>query len=163
MDSANSNSASPRPKSIWPMFVGAFLLFLLFGVVVQWLVSTTDKAAFDEDAIRAKERYEILAKVKEENAALTTGYAWADRAKGTVRIPLDRALELAVASLSTQGQPRPAYPIDPATAMGAALKPGGFAAPAIRPRRRVGLRGAAISGSHPARSPGRHRPAGVPT
>ena len=57
-----------------------------------------------------------------------TGYGWADQAKGTVRIPLDRAMELTVAKLAAQGEPRPAYPIDPNVPLGSAVKPGGLAA-----------------------------------
>lgn len=125
--------APRREKSIWPMFVGTFVLFLLFAVVVQYMVSSVDRSAFDEEAIRAKQRQEILAKVTEENAKLTNGYGWADQAKGMIRIPIDRAMELTVARLSAQGEPRAAGPIDPATSQGSALKPGGFAAPQPTP------------------------------
>jgi len=127
------HSNAPREKSIWPMFFGAFVLFALFAVVVQWILSSGDKSAFDEEAIRAKQRYEILAKIQEENKNLTTAYAWADQAKGTVRIPLDRAMELAVAKLAAQGEPRPAYPVDPNIPLGSAVKPGGLAAPQPTP------------------------------
>jgi hypothetical protein len=122
-----------RKKSIWPMFFGAFVLFALFAAGVQWLVSSGDRALWDEEALRAKQRYDILAKIQEENTSLTTSYAWADRAKGTVRIPVDRAIELTLVRLSEQGEPRPAYPVDPATSKGSALKPGGLAAPAPTP------------------------------
>lgn len=115
------------------MFAGAFVLFALFAVLVQWMVSSGDREAFDEDAIRAKERYEILKKVQDENAGLTSGYAWADRAKGTVRIPLERAMELAVAELSAQGEPKPAGAIDPNVPHASAVKPGGLAAPQPTP------------------------------
>ncbi|MEY3480022.1 MAG: hypothetical protein RIQ71_797 [Verrucomicrobiota bacterium] len=115
------------------MFAGAFVLFALFAVLVQWMVSSGDGEAFDEDAIRAKERYEILKKVQDENAGLTSGYAWADRAKGTVRIPLERAMELAVAELSAQGEPKPAGAIDPNVPHASAVKPGGLAAPQPTP------------------------------
>lgn len=110
------------------MFVGAFVIFAVFAVFVQWMVSSGDRESFDEEAIRSKERYEILKKIDEENAGLITGYAWADRAKGTVRIPLDRAEEMAVAKLSAQGEPRPAGAIDPNVPLGSAVKPGGLAA-----------------------------------
>lgn len=133
MDPAKTQPAAPRGKSIWPMFAGAFVLFALFAVFVQWMLSSGNRELFDEDGIRAKERYEILKKVQDENATLTTAYAWADRAKGTVRIPLDRAMELAVAKLSAQGEPRPAYPVDPKLPLGSAVKPGGFAAPQPTP------------------------------
>lgn len=132
MEHPTHNPGSERPRSIWPMFAGAFLLFLLFGVAVQWIVSSTDRTTFDEEAQRAVQRMEILAKVNEENAALTTTYGWLDRAKGTVRIPVDRAVELAVAKLA-QIAPHPAYPVDPSVPLGSALKPGGLAAPAPTP------------------------------
>ena len=122
------NRPAPREKSIWPMFAGAFVLFALFALGVVWMLRSGDPASYDEEAIRAKERYDILAKITEENKALTTGYGWADRAKGTVRIPLDRAMELTVAKLATQGEPRPAYPVDPNVPLGSAVKPGGLAA-----------------------------------
>lgn len=133
MDPAASSTNPRRTKSIWPIFVGAIVLFLVFAAAVQWLVSSVDRAAFDEEAVRAKQRYEILKKVTDESAAQTTGYAWVDRAKGTVRIPLDRAMELAVEKLSAQGEPRPANAVDPVAAAGSALKPGGFAAPQPSP------------------------------
>ena len=117
-----------KSKSIWPMFTGAFVLFALFAIFGQWMLNSGDRAAFDEEAIRSKERYEILKKIEDENNNLTTGYAWADRAKGTVRLPLDRAMELAEKQLSAQGEPRPAYPVDPNIPLGSAVKPGGFAA-----------------------------------
>lgn len=133
MDPATSNNTAARGKSIWPMFAGAVVLFLLFAGFVQWMRASTDRAAFDEEAIRAAQRYEILAKVTDENTKLTTGYAWIDQAKGIVRIPLDRAMELAVKKMSAQGRPRPAYPVDPSLPLGSAVKPGGFAVPAATP------------------------------
>jgi len=126
--SAAPHSTAPREKSIWPMFVGAFVLFVIFALAVQWMLGSGDKASYDEEAIRAKERYDILAKIQEDNKNLTTGYGWADQAKGTVRIPLDRAMELTVAKLAAQGEPRPAYPVDPNVPLGSAVKPGGLAA-----------------------------------
>ena len=131
MDHGTHSTA--RRKSIWPMFIGAFVIFAVFAAVVQFLLKSGDRELFDEEAIRSKERYEILKKINDENAGLTTGYAWADRAKGTVRIPLDRAMELAVAQLSAQGEPRPAYPIDPNAPLGSAVKPGGLAVPQPTP------------------------------
>jgi len=126
-------SPAPREKSIWPMFAGALVLFALFAFGVFWMLRSGDPASYNEEAIRAKERYDILAKVQEENKNLTSGYGWADQAKGTVRIPLDRAMEMAVAELAAQGGPRPAYPMDPNVPLGSAVKPGGFAAPQPTP------------------------------
>jgi len=122
-----------KSKSIWPMFAGTFVIFALFALAVQWMVNSGDRQAFDEEAIRAKQRYEILQKINDENNNLTASYAWADRAKETVRIPLDLAMELAVQKLSVQGEPRSAYAVDPAAPLGSAVKPGGLAAPQPTP------------------------------
>ena len=122
------HSTAPREKSIWPMFAGTFVLFALFAGFVFWMLRSGDPGSFDEEAIRAKERYDILAKVQGENKDLTTAYGWVDQAKGTVRIPTDRAMAMAVAKLSAQVGPRPAYPIDLNVPLGSAVKPGGFAA-----------------------------------
>ncbi|MGA1123286.1 MAG: hypothetical protein ACO3YO_01695 [Chthoniobacterales bacterium] len=125
---SHAPTSTGKSKSIWPMFVGAFAIFAVFAVLVQWLLNTGNRQIADQDAARAKERVEILKIINDENAALTTGYGWADRAKGTVRIPLDRAMEMAVARLSAQGEPRPADAIDPNIPLGSAVKPGGLAA-----------------------------------
>jgi hypothetical protein len=37
-------------------------------------------------------------------------------------------MEMAVAKLAAQGEPRPAYPVDPNVPLGSAIKPGGLAA-----------------------------------
>ena len=133
MDVPQTNSTAKTGKSILPMFIGTFLLFVLFAAIVQWMLSTSDRAAFDEDAIRAQQRYEILAKINEENTKLTDEYAWIDPAKKTVRIPVDRAMELTVQRLAAQGEPNPAYQVDPNIPLGSAVKPGGLAAPQPTP------------------------------
>lgn len=133
MDAPQTTSTEKTGKSIWPMFVGTFLLFILFAAIVQWMLASSDRAAFDEDAIRAQQRYEILAKIKEENTKLTDEYAWIDQAKKTVRIPVARAMELIVQRLAAQGEPKPAYPVDPNIPLGSAVKPGGLAAPQPTP------------------------------
>lgn len=124
-----SSNTTTREKSVWPMFFGAFAMFLLFAAAVTWLLSSTMPGIYDEGAARAAERYEILKKINEENDKLLEGYAWVDQAKGTVRIPLEQAMTLTVKKLSAQGEPRPAYPLDPTVPLGSAVKPGGLAAP----------------------------------
>jgi len=133
MDPATPQSAAPREKSIWPMFVGTMAMFVIFAVAVQWMLSRGEVDASTEEAQRAAERYEILAKLRAESEAETTGYGWVDRDAGLVRIPLEEAMALAVARLSAQGEPRPAYPVDPLVPLGSALKPGGLAAPQPTP------------------------------
>ena len=53
------HSTAPREKSIWPMFAGTFVLFALFAGFVFWMLRSGDPGSFDEEAIRAKERYDL--------------------------------------------------------------------------------------------------------
>jgi hypothetical protein len=48
----------------------------------------------DLAAKRALERRQFLREVKDAEATLTSTYAWQDQAKGIVRLPVQRALEL---------------------------------------------------------------------
>lgn len=128
-----TETTTPRTKSIWPMFVGGLVMFAFFAVAGQWLLTVGNRGLLDEETIRAKERRDILVKVKLDNADLLSGYAWIDRAKGTVRIPLDRAVELTTATLAAQGSPHPANLIDTNVALGSIVKPGGLAVPPPTP------------------------------
>ncbi len=47
-------------------------------------------------AKRAAERRQFLREVKDAEATLISTYAWQDQAKGIVRVPVQRALELVV-------------------------------------------------------------------
>lgn len=126
-------TAARRKKSIWPMFFGTLAMFALFAVAGRSLLSIGNRGLVDEETVRAKERRDILAKVNLDNAGLTTGYAWVDRDKGIVRIPLDRAVELTTARLAAQGVPKPAAAIDPSISLESIVKPGGLAVPAPTP------------------------------
>ena len=64
----------------------------------------------DEDAARAAERAKAYPDLQAENAKKLENYAWADKAKGTVQIPIERAMELAIVELNSK-QPAPAGPI----------------------------------------------------
>jgi hypothetical protein len=88
---------------------GIVCLFALFGVIVIALVGPMPRGSNYEQA-RAKKRFDILKTEREENTKALTTYAWIDKTKGIARIPVDRAIELAMAELR-QKKPAPAYPI----------------------------------------------------
>jgi hypothetical protein len=69
--------------------LGTFLLMaVLVGALYRYALPEPIAAA------RAKERYRFLAEQKAADAKATTEYAWQDRAKEIVRLPVARALEL---------------------------------------------------------------------
>jgi hypothetical protein len=100
--------AAAQPKTLGRVIAGGMILLLSFVLVVRLL---TDLAPVpDEDAARAAERAKAYADLQAENAKKLEAYAWVDQAKGTVQIPIARAMELAIAELNSK-QPAPAGPI----------------------------------------------------
>ena len=66
--------------------------FLVMAWLV-WLMRSYTKPPSLE-AVRAGERYKIKAEFEAANAPPIGGYDWADKDKGFVRIPVERAKEL---------------------------------------------------------------------
>src|SRR5438477_8629468 len=97
---------SPAPFSTW---VGVVLLFALFGVIVVAVIGPGPRGDTYE-RMRAEERMKKLKDARDEEAKALASYAWVDKSKGTVRLPIDRAMELTVAGLANK-KPAPAYPI----------------------------------------------------
>src|SRR5438309_7677573 len=110
---------SPAPFSTW---VGVVLLFALFGVIVVAVIGPGPRSDTYE-RMRAEERVKKLKDARDEDAKALTTYAWVDKNKGTVRLPIDRAMELTVADLANKN-PAPAYAI---TAPESSAAPGGAA------------------------------------
>src|SRR5438105_8881890 len=110
---------SPVRFSTW---VGVVLLFALFGVIVVAVIGPSPRGETYE-RMRAAERVKKLKDVRDEEAKALTSYAWVDKSKGTVRLPIDRAMELTVADLANK-KPASAYPI---VAPESSAAPGGVA------------------------------------
>src|SRR5438105_1461700 len=97
---------SPAPFSTW---VGVVLLFALFGVIVVAVIGPVPRGDSYEQ-MRADARAKKLKDARDEESKALTAYAWIDKNKGTVRLPIDRAMELTVADLANK-KPAPAYAI----------------------------------------------------
>ena len=90
-------------------WIGVVLLFALFGLLVLVVIGASPRGNNYEEN-RAKVRIEkLLAANEGEMKALTT-YAWVDKNKGVVRIPISEAMHLTVVELA-QKAPAPANPI----------------------------------------------------
>jgi hypothetical protein len=117
---------SRAPLSTW---LGIVLLFALFGVIVLAVIGPMPRGS-DYEETRAKKRMETLKTVREDSEKTLNTYAWIDKNKGVVRIPISRAMELTTAELAKQ-KPAQAGPIatpqaqSPAPpAQGSSQKPG---------------------------------------
>jgi hypothetical protein len=105
-DTEQIGAQSPAPFSTW---VGVVLLFALFGVIVVAVIGPAPRGDSYEQ-MRAEARTKKLKDARDEEAKALTGYAWIDKNKGTVRLPIDRAMELTAADLANK-KPAPAYAI----------------------------------------------------
>src|SRR5437588_6744107 len=103
-DTEQIGTQSPAPFSTW---VGVVLLFALFGVIVVAVIGPAPRGDTYE-RMRADARAKKLKDARDEETKALTSYAWVDKNKGTVRLPIDRAMELTVAELANK-QPASAY------------------------------------------------------
>lgn len=85
------------------ILIGVVVLVLLLAAVFAALwINGAPNATEAEDAARSAERTKNLSELQAaDNAALTT-YGWNDQAKGVVRIPVTKAMELVLPSLNAK-------------------------------------------------------------
>ena len=105
-ESLRQVARSRAPLSTW---LGVVLLFALFGVIVLAVIGPMPRGS-DYEEMRAKKRMEQLKTVREDAEKALNTYAWVDKNKGVVRIPISRAMQLTTADLAKQ-KPAPAGPI----------------------------------------------------
>ncbi len=75
------------------------LLFALFAMIAFVVVKASPRGN-DYEKKRAKVRAEKLDAARKEYLPAMTTYAWADKAKGVVRIPIEHAMQLTLAQLA---------------------------------------------------------------
>ncbi|MEI8293510.1 MAG: hypothetical protein WCG66_05875 [bacterium] len=102
-------SAGRKKPVFWFFVAGLIGLFLFFGMNAIFL-GKSDSTLNPEDPARDAERVKNLADLRAENEVKLKTYAWVDRAKGSVQIPIDEAMKLVLAELSAK-KPAPAYPV----------------------------------------------------
>ena len=106
---ANTDHIGTQSSAPFSTWVGVVLLFALFGAIVVAVIGPTPRGDSYEK-MRAEARAKKLKDAREEDSKALTSYAWIDKNKGTVRLPIDRAMELTVADLANK-KPAPAYAI----------------------------------------------------
>lgn len=121
--------AASRRRPLWLVLAGGFVLLLLFVIAVRLLTKLAP--APDEGAARAAERAKAHEELQAEDAKKLQKYAWVDQAKGTVQIPIERAMELAIVELNSK-RPTSAGPIA-TPAPSPAASPAASPSPAAKP------------------------------
>jgi hypothetical protein len=94
---------------VWPFFALAMMLLLIFWGANIWLTRWQGGDADPEEAQRAEFRAKTLAELRANDAKKLGSYAWVDRAKGSVQIPITEAMELVVSEINN-AKPHAAYP-----------------------------------------------------
>jgi hypothetical protein len=149
-----------RTPTSFGAWLGIVLLFLFFGVFVLVFIGLSPRGN-NYEAKRAEQRLETLKKVQAEANTELHSYAWVDKNKGVVRIPIDRAMELTVTALA-QKAPAPANPIEtpapagqpsPGASPAASASPGQSPAPAAGPQSPATQTGAAQPSATPSAPP----------
>jgi hypothetical protein len=108
-DASHPVAKSPRASAFWLFFALAMVLLLLFWGATVWLTRWQAGDAEPEESLRAEFRVKTLAEVRADDAKKLEAYAWIDRAKGTVQIPVTEAMKLVLPEINTQ--PKAAYPV----------------------------------------------------
>ena len=99
-----------------PKKSGAWFFILGIGLIALFLLATNlfrggnATTTTPEDPARDEVRVKNLADLQAENAKKLNEYAWVDRAKGSVQIPVNQAMTLVLAKLNAT-KPAPAYPV----------------------------------------------------
>ena len=114
-------------------WIGVVLLFAWFGLLVLVVIGASPRGNSYEEK-RAKVRVEKLMGAYEESMKALTTYAWVDKTKGVVRIPINEAMQLTVVELA-QKAPAAANPIalEAASPSAAGAAPPAAASPAPSP------------------------------
>ena len=121
-----------QPQPFFRTWLGMVLLFAVFGLFVMVVFRVTPQGD-NYERKRGDARVEKLKQLSAGNEAELVKYQWVDEAKGVARIPIERAMELALVELAAK-PPAAAGPIPPpAPPPSAAASPSTSAAPAVAP------------------------------
>ena len=94
-----SDSAVPA-KNSWVTFAAVIGGFAIFALILLVAYLPQKPAPLSEGAKTPEERIAMLTDLRAKEKTAATTYAWVDQAKGVVRLPLDRAVELTVQELN---------------------------------------------------------------
>lgn len=121
-DSKSIEQQVRKAPGLWWFFPLVLILLFLFLGVNAWLTRWSAGNAEPEEIQRAEFRTQTLADLRTEESQKLDTYAWVDRAKGTVQIPITEAMKLVLQEINNS-RPRAAYPV--ATPAPAAPTPNG--------------------------------------
>jgi hypothetical protein len=94
-------SSDTKKASVGPVFIGGILIFLLFALLVKvWFHFSGPAENYDDK--RAAARIAKRQMLDRDNREKLTTYAWVNKDKGIVQIPIDDAIKLVAAELKNK-------------------------------------------------------------
>lgn len=99
---------TPSSRAFWLSVAGIIGCFLVFAIVLYVAgipgrtsggtvpVKMTDEERFAANLLTPAERAQRLSELRIKEDHALTSYQWIDKEKGTVRLPIERAMELVV-------------------------------------------------------------------
>ena len=110
-----AQSSRPAKAEVSTLTIITTLVVLLVFAGLVWLVFLQREAIPTDSSLKREERLKNLAQLNADNQKTLTTYHWIDKAKGTVGIPINRAMELVLKDLAAN-HPHAAGPINPPAA-----------------------------------------------
>ena len=101
--------SEPSDRKVLVSALGWIGVIFCFFLVVAAAYLPNRAVSLEEK--NAEVRYEIRNEVRGEQARLVSSYEWVNQADGVVRIPIDRAMKLAVEELRSEQQPTEEPPL----------------------------------------------------
>ena len=100
------SGARHEARDFKPIWVGTFVVVLVYVIVVVYMftftifsrfkttqVAETTSGLFPQPRLQVDPQNELI-EMQARDREILNSYAWVDRDAGTVRIPIDRAMEL---------------------------------------------------------------------
>lgn len=123
---ASSDLSNSKPGVI-PVLWALVILFLI--VLITWAAAGLWRGSSTYETERVKKRYENLKKLNADNEKKLAEYAWVDKAKGVVQLPIGQAMQITVRELAAK-KPVAANPIATPAPIPVETAPAASAAPA---------------------------------
>lgn len=94
--SESSNFSFPHRTPVFTTVLVLVLFALLGFMARRYYLPRAARVDAIEGVRTPAERKVLLTELHDKERAAATGYAWVDQKAGTVRLPIDRAIELTV-------------------------------------------------------------------
>ncbi len=95
-------NTEPSDKTVLFSAIGFIGVFLVFAFIVA--VAYVPNRSVSQEALNVEARMKIRNEVRNEQTRLVNAYEWVNQNEGVVRIPVERAMELAVQELRAKQQ-----------------------------------------------------------